>query len=121
MTAAAVHVSRSTWKSLWQEYRVHEDRLEFDTHLGTLRIPFEHVERVEVQDADVRALLRGDLRLAGFRPALKLDWANFTDHVVLDRSAGTIRRILFAPEDPGAFASALECAVKRWRERRRTA
>jgi hypothetical protein len=116
--APALHVSRSTWRSLWQEYRVHEDRLEFDTHLGTLTIPFEHLERVEVQDSDVKALLRGDLRLKGFRPALKLDWANFADHVVLDRSEGTIRRILFTPEDPGAFVAAAASAVKRWRERR---
>jgi aldehyde dehydrogenase (NAD+) len=113
-----LHVSKSTWKSLWQEYRVHGDRLEFDTHLGTLRIPFEHVERVEVLGSDLKALLRGDLRLKDFRPALKLDWANFTDHVVLDKSAGTVRRVLFAPEDPEAFRRALLDALARWRERR---
>ncbi|HVG94043.1 MAG TPA: hypothetical protein VND21_06315, partial [Planctomycetota bacterium] len=84
---------------------------------GTLRIPFEHVEAVEVLGSDLKALLRGDLRLKGFRPALKLDWANFTDHVVLDKSAGTVRRVLFAPEDPAAFRAALLDALARWRER----
>ena len=111
-----VYLSTCTFKNIWQEYRIFDDRLEFDTIFGQMTIPFEHVERVEVLDADTKALIRGDLRLKNFRPALKIDWANFLDHVVLDKNDGHVRRILFSPEDPEAFKNALEEAITRFLE-----
>ena len=107
------YISTSTLKSIWQEYRIFGDRLEFDTKFGRITIPFENVERVEVLDADTKALLRGDLRLKNFRPAIKIDWANFMEHVVLDKKEGLVRRILFTPEDPVAFKDALQDALAR--------
>ncbi len=115
MGETPVYTSKSTIKSLWQEYRVYEGRVEFDTVFGRMTIPFEQIERVEVSESEVEGLLRGDLHLKGFRPALKLDWANFQEHVVLDRSAGLVRRILFTPDDPEAFKAALEAALARYR------
>jgi len=116
MSNKPVYVSTSTLKSIWQEYRIYDDRLEFDTVFGRMMIPFEHVERIEVLDADTKALMRGDLRLKNFRPAIKIDWANFLEHVVLDKSEGHVRRVLFTPEDSAAFKIALEEAVIRFRE-----
>ena len=86
MSDTLVYTSKSSVKSLWQEYRIYEDRLEFSTLFGQLTIPFEQVESVEVSESDLKGLLKGDLKLKGFRPALKLDWANFVEHVVLDRA-----------------------------------
>ena len=103
MSDPLVYTSKTSVKSLWQEYRIYEDRLEFSTLFGQLTIPFEQVESVEVSESDLKGLLKGDLKLKGFRPALKLDWANFVEHVVLDKSAGFVRRVLFTPEDPEAF------------------
>lgn len=118
MSDKPIYMSKSTVKNIWQEYRVYDDRLEFDTLFGRMTIPFEHVERIEVLDADTKALVRGDLRLRNFRPALKIDWANFLDHVVLDKSEGYVRRVLFTPEDPAAFKNALKEAVTRFQEAR---
>ena len=115
MTGKPIYISTSTLKSIWQEYRIFGDRLEFDTRFGRMTIPFENVERVEVLDADTKALLRGDLRLKNFRPAIKIDWANFLEHVVLDKKEGHVRRILFTPEDPVAFKDALQDAVARFK------
>lgn len=115
--ADAVYRSRSIGKSLWQEYRVCPDRVEFDTHFGMMTIPFDHIESVEVSESEVRGLMRGDLHLKNFRPALKLDWANFLEHVVLDKRAGHIRRVLFTPEDPAEFTRALEEAIEQHRLR----
>jgi hypothetical protein len=112
------YTSRSTVRSLWQEYRIYDDRLEFDTHFGMLTVPFDHVERALVDESEVEGLLRGDLHLKGFRPALKVDWANFVEHVVLDKNKGYIRRILFTPDDPDGFAAALDEALTAYRERR---
>jgi hypothetical protein len=118
MSETPQHTSKSTAKSLWQEYRIYSNRVEFDTHLGKLTVPFEHIERIEISESEVRGLLRGDLHLKGFRPALKLDWANFLEHVVLDKSEGCIHRLLFTPDDLHAFKRALEDALERYRERR---
>jgi len=111
MSQLPTYTSKSSLKSLWQEYRIYQDRLEFVTLFGRMTIPFDQIERVEVAESDVKGLLKGNLQLRGFRPALKLDWANFVEHVVLDKSTGAIHRILFTPDDPAAFKSALDEAV----------
>ncbi len=111
-----VYTSKSTVKSLWQEYRIYDDRVVFETHFGKLTVPFDHVESVDVSESEVKGLLRGDLHLKNFRPALKLDWANFVEHVVLDKDKG-VRRILFTPDDLEGFVSALNEALSRYRER----
>jgi hypothetical protein len=112
----ALYVSPSSAKSLWQEYRIYADRVEFHTLFGTMEVPFGTIEGARVLDSDIDALFRGDLRLKNFRPALKLDWANFAEHVVLDKCEGMIHRVLFTPDDPAAFVEALHAAMERWRE-----
>jgi len=110
-----IYKSKSTVKSLWQEYRLYADRVEFETPFGRMTVPFDQIERVEVSESEVKGLLRGDLHLKGFRPAFKLDWANFTEHVVLDKKEGLLKRVLFTPEDPESFKNALEGALDRYR------
>lgn len=117
MNDTPIYTSKSTLKSLWQEYRIYEDCIEFDTLFGKMSVPFDHIERVNVSESEVKGLLKGDLHLKDFRPALKLDWANFLEHVVLDKSSGHIRRILFTPGDPEAFKGALEGPLARYREK----
>lgn len=111
MSEQPVYTSPSTVKSLWQEYKIYSDRVELKTHFGTLTVPLDEIERVEVRESDVKGLMHGELQLKGFRPALKLDWANFVEHVVLDRAGGRIHRILFTPSDPTEFKSALQRAL----------
>ena len=118
MSETALYTSRSTVKSLWQEYRVYDDRVEFDTLFGKMIVPFDCVERVDISESEVKGLLRGSLHLKGFRPALKLDWANFLEHVVLDKSEGCVRRVLFTPDDLDAFKKSLDEALARHRSRR---
>jgi len=112
-----LYTSKSMVKSLWQEYRIYADRLELDTLFGPMVVPFEQIERVELRPSDVACLFRGELQLENFRPALKLDWANFLEHVVIDKKEGFVRRILLTPDDPPAFARVLEEALARRRER----
>jgi len=117
MSGTPIYTSKSAIKSLWQEYRIYDDRIEFDTLFGQMTVPFDQVERVDVSESEIKGLLKGDLHLKNFRPALKLDWANFVEHVVLDKSEGHIRRVLFTPDDPEAFKSALDEALARYREK----
>jgi hypothetical protein len=110
------YVSESTVKSIWQEYRIYVNRVEIDTHFGCMTIPFEHIETAVVSESEVKGLMRGDLHLKGFRPALKVDWANFVEHVVIDKSKGKIHRILITPDDPEEFVNALGAALSLYRE-----
>lgn len=82
-----------------------------DTIYGMISIPFEQIESIEVRQSDATVPLKGDLQLKNFRPAFKLDWANFLEHVVIDKSEGFFRRILITPDDPGEFKSALNAAM----------
>lgn len=113
MSDEPVYVSPSTVKSLWQEYRIYSDRVEMDTLYGLMVIPFEQIECIDLRESDVAGLFRGDLQLKNFRPALKLDWANFLEHIVIDRSDGIFRRVLISPDDPAAFKEALDYAMSR--------
>jgi hypothetical protein len=113
-----IYVSRNTVKSLWQEYRIYTDRVEFDTHFGKMTIPFDHIETIDISESEVEGLLRGDLHLKDFRPALKIDWANFVEHVVLDKSQGLVKRVLFTPDDVHAFKRAMDDALARYRSER---
>ena len=107
-----IYTSESTYKNLWQTYKIFDDHLEFDTIYGKINIPFDAIESIEVQDSDVKDLLKGDLKLKGFKPALKLDWANFQEHVVLDKIDGFCKRFLFTPQNPQKFKEVLESALK---------
>jgi len=117
MSDTPIYTSRSSVKSFWQEYHIYGDRLEFDTKFGLMTVPFEHIERVDVSESEVEGLLKGDLHLKNFRPALKLDWANFLEHVVVDKSEGLVRQVLFTPDDPEGFKSALDEALARYRDK----
>ena len=117
MSNTPIYTSKSTVKSLWQEYRFYDDYLEFDTLFGQMEIPFENIEQAEVSESEIQGLFKGDLHVR-YMPALKLDWANFVEHVVVDKRKGLLRRILFTPEDPAAFVNALNDALTRFREKR---
>jgi hypothetical protein len=71
----------------------------------TLVIPFDQVNRVAVANP-----YRGWWRL-------KLDWADFCQHVVIDKTTGRFRHLAFTPDDPETFRATLEAAVTRFRER----
>ena len=116
MNPEPLYESESTAKSIWQKYRIFSDRVEIDTLFGMMTIPFDHIEQAVVSESEVRGLVKGDLHLKGFRPALKVDWANFFEHVVIDKDQGYIHRVLLTPDDPEKFTEVLTEALTRYRE-----
>jgi hypothetical protein len=113
MVDAALYTSPCAARSLWHEYRVYADRVELDTLAGTLAVSFDQIEGVHVADS-YRQGVR--LQLRGLRPGVKLDLADFNQHVVIDKSTGLFRHVAFTPDDPLAFRAALEGALAAYRQ-----
>ena len=111
-----IYTSESTAKNLWQNYGIFKDRVEFKTLFGTITIPFDNIESIEVQESDVAWLFKGDLKLKNFKPAIKLDWANFQEHIVLDKKEGFCKRFLFTPKYPNEFKKKLEVQLNNYRK-----
>lgn len=114
----ALYVSPSTIKSLWQEYRVFPDRVELSTLFGVMTIPFDKIERLSERKPLLTQLATGEIFCREFRPGLKIGFADFADHVEIDRSDGLLlRRVLITPADPSAFIDAVSKAMAAWREK----
>jgi hypothetical protein len=113
MGGEALLTSGRTPGTLWQQYRIHDDHLELDTMFGRWTIPFADVEHAEVAEPALRSLLH--LRFDPVLRGIKLDFADFVDHVSLDVRRGPLRRILFTPDDPVEFVRVLDAALARWR------
>jgi hypothetical protein len=112
MGAKALYVSGCTAKSLWQRYEIFDDRLELHTMLKNLVISFEHIEEVEVVPPILKSLR---LHLLNYLPGIKLDLADFNEHVIVEKDTGIFRRVLFTPEMPEEFKVELERALVKFR------
>jgi hypothetical protein len=110
--------SKATVKSLWQAYRIYDDRLELDLHVfGTLRLPFDSIQELSVRPPLVIFdLFRGRYGLEQLLRGPKLDWADLHDHVVVERD-GFWKQFRFTPDDPQAFVTAFEQARAEHRAR----
>lgn len=58
MNNKPISTSKSTNKSIWQEYLIYNDRIEFNTLFGKMTVPFDHIERVNVAESDLKRLLQ---------------------------------------------------------------
>lgn len=111
-------VSRPTVLSFWAEYRIYADRLELDTQVfGLITIPFAHLEQAAVRPAvAILDLVRGDHGLRWMGRSAKLDLADLSEHVAVERSTGLFRQLRLTPEDPHAFVATLQAAQDAWRQ-----
>lgn len=111
-----LYTSKPWAKSLWQEYRIYDDHLELGTlFFGRITVPFEQIQQVEVSEALLKQMLHGNLKNIGW--AVKLDFADTTEHLVLDKSGGFFHHIHFTPRDPAEFKRILEETLTHFRAR----
>ena len=96
MKVYPTYVSRACAKSLWNEYRVYEDRVELKSWLlfRTFVITYEDMILIALFDPPV---------IKSKFWALKLDWADFNEHVGIERKSGKMKKIRFTPNDPKEF------------------
>jgi hypothetical protein len=109
-----IYVSKRTWLSLWQQYRVYHDRIEIQAWvaLRTIVIPAEELLEIEVRPALAAGdLLRG--KGLGYTFAAKLDLADLSRHVAIRRSRGLFKRLRITPDDPEKFAEMCRSIMSR--------
>jgi len=88
-------------------YRIYADRIELDFRFVVHRtfsiLPGEILDIWIGAPPAVGELWRGRHAIAGGLRALKFDWADLYDHVVILRDTGWSRALHFTPEDPRVF------------------
>ena len=91
-----IYESRGTPRSLWNNYRIFSDRIElqFRMFFMTIVIPKDKFLRIDIYKPPVIQTVFW---------ALKLDLADFYDHVEIERSEGIFKKIRFTPTDPNKF------------------
>ena len=105
-----VYTSQCLLKNFYQRYEIFSDHLELHTIIENFKVPFSEIERVEVFPATVKSLR---LHLRNFRwRMMKLDFTDFEPHILLDKSSGAIRQLLFTPDNPEQFKEALDRAME---------
>ena len=96
-----VYESKATPRSLWNNYRIFNDRIElkFRLFFTKIIIPREKFVRVEIYKPPV-------IRSAFW--ALKLDLADLYTHVEIERNEGVFKKIRFTPANPNEFKQRVE-------------
>jgi hypothetical protein len=114
-----LHESKASAKNLWQNYRIFADRIELDLHvIGTIRVPFEAIERVVRRPPLVICdVFRGDYGLGELMRSPKLDLADLAEHVAIEKD-GFWKQFRITHDDPKAFIKAFEDAHAAWESSR---
>ena len=113
-----LYKSESTLKSLWQKYEIHEDKVIFHTLLWNVTIPFGNVASIQSSGSNLKEFFKGTIKLKDlFIPTLKIDFSDFTEHVIIDKNEGLLKRIMFTPENPTEFIEELNSALHSYKER----
>ncbi len=75
----------------------------------TIQIPFESLEHLELMPPTLASLR---LHLQRFRlRGMKLDFPDFEQHILLDKSTGIVRQILFTPDNSAEFKGRADEAI----------
>ena len=91
-----IYESKGTPRSLWNNYRIFDDRieLEFRIFFTKIVIPKDAFVKIEIYKPPV-------IRTVFW--ALKLDWADLYPHIGIERNSGFFKKIRFTPSDPNEF------------------
>jgi hypothetical protein len=95
-TDTPIYESKGTIRSLWNTYRIFDDRIELQVRLFFTKIVIRRDEllKVDVYKPPV-------LRTAFW--AVKLDLADLFLHVGIERSSGFFKKLRFTPTNPYEF------------------
>ncbi len=112
VTEEPLYVSKPSVKNLWREYRLFADRLELETiPWGVVRVPLSDIKAVSIRPAGVIFdVFRGDYGLGELARTIKLDLADFQEHIALEKT-GFWKQFRITPDEPRAFKEAVDKAL----------
>lgn len=114
-----IYSSKAGFKSLWQKYYVFRDRLELNTIIfGKFVIKLENLVEVELRGPNVKQVWKDIWRYKSIFYALKLDMADFYEHLGVHKNTDWMHLLLFTPENPPLFKQYLERTLADFRKRR---
>jgi hypothetical protein len=113
MDEMPVYESRRSWKNFWQGYAVYRDRIELRSFFGRFRIMMEDVESIEVSPSLSNLIVKGQPGKAAELRSMKMDFADFCEHVALRTRKGMFRVFRFTPEEPSEFVYAALSALRK--------
>jgi hypothetical protein len=98
MNDTPLYASKRTAKSLWQQYRIYQDRIELQSWIlfHTVVLPTDEIGSVEVRPSVFRGW-------KGLTWGIKIDNCDLCRHVLLKRKSGLFKRIGFSPDEPEKF------------------
>ena len=99
-TNIPVYTSTPTMKSMGNEYYIFPDRIE----LRWRYLFFHKIITVKKEDIVSIGLFKPPVLRTSFK-ALKLDLADFYEHVGITRKGGVFSQLRFTPEDPRKFVA----------------
>jgi len=91
-----IYDSKGTPRSLWNNYRIYNDRIELQFRIFFTKIIIQRDTFVKV-DVYKPPVVRTGLW------ALKLDLADLYNHVGIERNNGLFKKIRFTPSNPYEF------------------
>lgn len=101
-----IYESKRKLRNLWQSYKIYDDRIELRFWLifRTLRVRREEISNIEVRPPLVIFdKLRKRYRLRDLFRTVKLDFADFSNHVVIELNRKIIKQYRFTPDNPDEF------------------
>ena len=106
-----LYVSKRSWRSMWQAYRVYPDRIELGLWIGKMVIPADEILDIEVRPPSVFGdFFRG--KSWAYSLPLKLDMADLCRHVAVHRTSGIMKYLRFTPDDPERFVQVCKSIMK---------
>jgi hypothetical protein len=95
-TSVLLYESKATSKSIWNTYKIFDDRIELQFRLFLTKIVISKDEFVSV-DVYKPPVIRTTFW------ALKMDLADLYTHVGIERKQGILKNFRFTPENPQEF------------------
>ena len=106
-----LYISKRSWRSMWQAYRVYPDRIELGLWTGKMVIPANEILEIEVRPPSaIGDFFRG--KGLAYALPLKLDMADLCRHVAVHRRSGIMKYLRFTPDDPERFVEVCKSIMR---------
>lgn len=101
-----IYQSKKKLRNLFQNYKIYEDRIEIGSKvvLKTFKLTKEDITNIEIRPRYVIGdVIRRRYSIFTHLRTLKVDFADFHRHVVIEKNKGFLKQQRFTPDDPDLF------------------